>query len=167
MSDNETDTKIVTPLSKSLLAVASLPTCPFTPGFFDNVPSERQPRTLKGMVDYAEYFVRKDTDPLVMTFPAEIDYHGKYSRMAPYFNLPQSVFPFYTYIFKSYEPYTVEIEVRDLRKCRAQFELRLLNESDCPIAAVKASWSAYEAALALYNEVETERNGCMISYLTS
>jgi hypothetical protein len=74
------------PLVQSLLTICALPYCADSPIFFKNVPSDNQPHPLKGMPDNAEYFVR-NTAPLVMTFPAEIDVHGKYNRLAPYFNL--------------------------------------------------------------------------------
>lgn|ERR1700722_2349060 len=98
---DDSNPDVNSPLAQSLLTFASLPTSPSSPGFFDKVPSERQPRTLKGMPDQAEYFVLNDTEPLVMTLLAEIDHRGNYNRLAPYFSLPLSVLPSYTFIYLS------------------------------------------------------------------
>jgi len=93
LSENSDDsfqyTDIDNPLAQSLLTLCALPYCPSSPRFFDDVPSEDQPRPLKGMPDAADYFVRKGR-PLIMTFPAEVDLCGNYSRLGPYFSLPEN-----------------------------------------------------------------------------
>jgi len=156
------DIKYDTPLAQSLLTIASLPNCPYSPDFFLDVPTDCQPRPLKGMPDNADYFVRNETEPLVMIFPAEIDHNGSFSRLAPYFSLPRSVRLHYTIVYHLLTFLSAQIDLNDLRRARAQFELRLLNDSDSPPVAIKASRAAYEVALALYNEVESERKGCTI-----
>ena len=50
------------------------------------------------------------------------------------------------------------LDINDLRRTRAMFELRLLNNTDCPDEAVRASCAAYETLVVLHNEVEAKRN---------
>jgi hypothetical protein len=56
-----------------------------------------------------------------------------------------------------------------LRKTRAQFELRLLDDPDLPEDVVGASWSAYRTACVLLNETEERRNGgsCFFFFLSA
>jgi hypothetical protein len=130
------------PLSQSLLLISRHAHCPAAQDFFEYVPSheENQPRRLLSMADSAEYFVGRDGLPLILVFPAEIDLEGKYAKSTLYFNLPPKV------------------DVGDLKKARSVFELRLLNSTDCPDEAVRASRAAYDALVVLYNETEDKFN---------
>ena len=148
------------PLSQSLLAISNHPDCPSSPGYFEGIPTNNQPRRLASMPDAADYFVRGTKQPLSMVFPAQIDLRGNYSRLLPYFNLPETVMnlPHLYFLILSL-PLAIQIELKDLRKCRAQFELRLLNDDIYPELAIRASSSAYETCVVFFNEVHTQRNG--------
>jgi hypothetical protein len=90
-SHPETELYSRSPLAQSLLTFSHHPNCPAVPGFFDNVAEEDQPRRLASMPNTADYFVDNTGQPIVLVFPAQLDFEGKYSRTGTYFNLPTSV----------------------------------------------------------------------------
>jgi hypothetical protein len=56
-----------------------------------NIPMENNPRPLlTQMGDKAEYWVNGSGDLLRLKFPVRLDFHGHYSHLGPYFNLPDS-----------------------------------------------------------------------------
>ncbi|KIJ08062.1 hypothetical protein PAXINDRAFT_182347 [Paxillus involutus ATCC 200175] len=96
------------------------------------------------MRDTAEYWVTSTGDLLSFKFPARIDRNGQFGRLGPYFNLPST-----------------GLDINALKKTRAQFELRTLDESDteCPPQAMACSNTTLETLITLYNEVEAARAG--------
>jgi hypothetical protein len=101
-SADESQDDLGDPLVRSLLAVSSHPDCPSTAGFFDGVPEINQPRRLASALDSADYFVDAKGEPLVLVFPAELDFLGRYSRCGPYFNLPDNVESFFLLVCVTY-----------------------------------------------------------------
>jgi hypothetical protein len=91
------------PLAQSLISLSNHPNCPAVSGFFDNVAVDNQPRRLASMPDSADYFVDTDGQPILLVFPAELDFEGKYSRVGSYFNLPATVSYYKNRIFNRVE----------------------------------------------------------------
>jgi len=96
-SHTDVDLYSSSPLAQSLIAFSCHPNCPADLGFFDNVAEDNQPRQLAFMPDTADYFVDNDGQPILLVFPAELDFEGKYSRAGSYFNLSTSVSQISTY----------------------------------------------------------------------
>jgi len=79
------------PLYVSLLASVASPGAVTLDMVTKNIATENNPRPLKTkMDDGAEYWVDNRGELLTLKFPARLDYAGKYSRLGPYFNLPDT-----------------------------------------------------------------------------
>ena len=94
---SDTDLHSKSPLAQSLISLSYHPNCPAVSGFFDNVAVDNQPRRLSFMPDGADYFVDNDGQPILLVFPAELDFEGKYSRVGSYFNLPGATVSYYIF----------------------------------------------------------------------
>ncbi|KAG2149784.1 hypothetical protein BD769DRAFT_1381529 [Suillus cothurnatus] len=112
-----------------------------------NIPMENNPRPLlTQMGDKAEYWVNGSGDLLCLKFPARLDFHGHYSHLGPYFNLPDS-----------------GLDLASLKRARGHFELHFLSPDDeesaqYPQEALDMSCRVLETLSALTTEVEDVRN---------
>ena len=79
------------PLYVSLLASVASPGVVTLDMVTKNIATENNPCPLKTKMDNgAEYWVDNRGELLTLRFPARLDYAGKYSRLGPYFNLPET-----------------------------------------------------------------------------
>ncbi|KAG2108185.1 uncharacterized protein F5147DRAFT_652908 [Suillus discolor] len=114
---------------------------------YKNIPEENNPHPLRRqMGDKAEYWVNGFGELLHMKFMARLDYHGQYSHLGPYFNLFDS-----------------GIDVSNLKKTRAQFELHFLaleddDSGDYPQEALDMSCRVLDTLSALTTAVEDRCN---------
>ncbi|KAG1869159.1 hypothetical protein C8R48DRAFT_771323 [Suillus tomentosus] len=143
--DNETGpTK--TPLYRCLQAYMSSSGA-LTAEVCDSVPFANNPRPMSiQMGDKAEYWADKDGDLLVFKFPAILDVNGMYTRIGPYFGMPDS-----------------GLDVGVLRKARAHFELHFLSPEDeesdqYPEEVLTMSARFFDLLSALITDVEDARN---------
>ncbi|KAG2750137.1 hypothetical protein P692DRAFT_20874652 [Suillus brevipes Sb2] len=112
-----------------------------------HIPMENNPRPLSArMGDNAEYWVDQSGDILHLKFPAKLDFGGQWSRLGPYFSLPDS-----------------GLDAASLKRARGHFELHLLSpddneSSEYPTEALEMSRRVIETLSALATEVEDARN---------
>ena len=65
----------------------------------ENIPTTNNPRPFAAqMGDKAEYWADGNGDLLILKFPARLNAHGMYTRIGPYFSLPDSGVSSPTYI---------------------------------------------------------------------
>lgn len=133
---------------------------------YENIPEENNPRPLRRqMGDKAEYWLNGIGELLIMKFPARLEFNGQFSRLGPYFNLFDSGVrtSLVAATTLTLPLWGLQIDISNLKKTRAQFELHFLapedeDSADYPDEAMEMSRRVLDTLSALSTAVEDRRN---------
>ena len=122
--------------------------------FAKSLPVSNNPAPRTGQGDSAHYWMDQAGNILQLKFPAVITTAGTNSKIGPYFNLPFDGVSRSFHFLPSQLLIMCKIDVKTLKKTRAQFQVRPLSPDEYLEEAVACSAAALNGLLYMFSTLE-------------